>query len=135
MNKRVLTVLSLTVVFLGIQSTPVWAVRNPFIPQLPLPEIPQPVVKNHSASQSTQRNSSQSTQSTATAQFSDVQQRERALPEFNLKGIVWGTDRPQVIINDQVLDVGATFMEITITGIYKKSIEIEFDGRTISLPL
>ena len=68
------------------------------------------------------------------------------LPEFrfNIEGLVWGTPRPQVIVDGKILTIGDILpigdtIEDTIEGgkiisISKSGIEIIYEGRTFSFP-
>ena len=58
---------------------------------------------------------------------------ERSLPNVSISGIIWNSDRPQAIINGQIVDVGDTVMEIEITDIQKTGIDGLFDGRAVTL--
>lgn len=49
-------------------------------------------------------------------------------PAFDIQGIIWQTDRPQAIINDQVVDVGDALMDSRIVSIEKAFIQIEYQG-------
>ncbi len=47
-------------------------------------------------------------------------------PNLLVKGLVWNTDRPQAIINDQVVGVGDRVGETTIRSITRNGIGFEF---------
>ncbi len=51
------------------------------------------------------------------------------LPNFSINGIVWNSDQPQAIVNNQVVSVGQKISEATITNITEKGVEVLFEGR------
>lgn len=52
------------------------------------------------------------------------------LPPLDLKGLVWGTDTPQAIINGKVLKIGDTIDEVKIVTIDKTGVGVLFQGKT-----
>ncbi len=54
-------------------------------------------------------------------------------PPLTITGVVWNTDRPQAIINGQVVDQGDVVSEVKIVSIKKTSIGIEFQGSESTL--
>ena len=54
-------------------------------------------------------------------------------PPLTITRVVWNTDRPQAIINGQVVDQGDVVSEVKIVSIKKTSIGIEFQGSESTL--
>ena len=54
-------------------------------------------------------------------------------PTLTLNGIVWDTDRPQAIINDQVLSQGDTIEGAKIVSIRKSGINLVFEDVNFTL--
>jgi hypothetical protein len=57
------------------------------------------------------------------------------LPDINIAGVVWNTDRPQAIINGQIVGIGDTVSGVTILDIKKMGITVLFQGRTETLEI
>jgi len=92
--------------------------KNPFIPQLPEKEekqLPRPKPDK----------TKQPKRSAPKPQVVD-DEPQLAKPKFSISGLVWNTDRPQAIINNQIYDVGDVIQQWTITEINKEGIEINF---------
>ncbi len=58
-----------------------------------------------------------------------------ALPALKLQGILWGTRRPQAIINRRILSIGDTIEEARIVSIRKDGVTMSFGGQTFELTL
>ncbi len=92
-------------------------VRDPFIPQIPIikPEPPptqeikppEPIVI---------------TPPITPVEPPPVVREKPKPPQLNISGIVWNTERPQAIVNGQVITVGDTISAFTITKIDKNGI-------------
>lgn len=57
------------------------------------------------------------------------------LPGMNIAGVVWNTDRPQAIINGQIVGIGDTVSGVTMLDIKKTGITVLFQGRTETLEI
>jgi len=55
--------------------------------------------------------------------------RETPMPQIMISGIVWDTDRPQAIINGEVVTVGDTLMEVKILDIKKTGLKVLFNDK------
>ncbi|OGX33459.1 MAG: hypothetical protein A2787_08905 [Omnitrophica WOR_2 bacterium RIFCSPHIGHO2_01_FULL_48_9] len=55
-------------------------------------------------------------------------------PNFRISGVVWNTDRPQAIINNQVVSVGDTIDNSKIVSINKVGIDVISGGQKFSIP-
>jgi hypothetical protein len=92
-------------------------VRNPFIPSLPKinqgEEIKPAVPTRPSIENIRPRPQDPKTKGAQTVR-----------PNFRIQGLVWNTDRPQAIINDQVFNIGDTIDSWTITAIEKAGISV-----------
>jgi hypothetical protein len=56
-----------------------------------------------------------------------------ALPPFTITGVIWNSDRPQAIINGQVVDVGDTVSNTKIVAIKKDGIDVLVEGVTMTI--
>ena len=54
-------------------------------------------------------------------------------PILHISGIVWDTDRPQAIINGNVVDLGTTLEDLKIVAIRKVSIDVNVKGILFTL--
>jgi hypothetical protein len=52
------------------------------------------------------------------------------LPQFNVEGVIWGTEMPLVIIEGSVLKTGDFIKEAQIIDIKKDRVEVLYQGRT-----
>lgn len=117
--------------------------RNPFTPQVPQEEVhaqrvepigpvgvnepvvltPPPAVQEPSVSMPRQE---------------DIALQPRILeplPGINIAGVVWNTDRPQAIVNGQIVGIGDTVSGVKILDIRKMGITVLFHGRTETLEI
>lgn len=124
------------------------AARNPFKPMLPeieepepvIEQIPQPVYPELNNQPPVQQNYPDNSQY---IEQEPVQPIKIEPPQLTISGVVWNTNRPQAIINDQVVDIGDTISigvvnetiknTTKIVSISKSSIEIEYQGHTFQL--
>ena len=106
--------------------------ENPFKSQLPKIEEPKIEIADDLSDQETAEGSSMKLDIPKPPVEPPVVE-ERPLPSITVSGIIWNSDRPQAIINGQIVDVGDTVSEIQITGIRKAAIDGFFDGRNVTL--
>ena len=50
------------------------------------------------------------------------------MPVLHVQGIIWGSDRPQAIIDDEVVGVGDQVQGVKITSIHKDGVNGLFQG-------
>ena len=50
------------------------------------------------------------------------------LPQLNITGLIWNTDRPQAIIDGNVLSAGDEIGEVRLLSVNKDGIEVEYKG-------
>jgi hypothetical protein len=62
-----------------------------------------------------------------------VKPKKLDIPEMKVTGIIYGTDRPQAIINGEVVSVGSTIDGASIINIQKGRIDVRFEGSDITL--
>lgn len=55
------------------------------------------------------------------------------LPDVIVSGIIWNSDRPQAIINEQIVNIGDTILGIEITEIRKTGVDGLFHGKTVTI--
>lgn len=58
---------------------------------------------------------------------------EIPLPTFQVNGLVWDTERPQAILDSQVINVGDTLKGCTVINIDKNGILLNFQDRTFTV--
>lgn len=54
-------------------------------------------------------------------------------PQVDIRGLVWNTNRPQAIINDQVVDVGDMIDDAKIVAIRKNEVDVVYQGASFTL--
>ena len=57
------------------------------------------------------------------------------LPGIHIAGVVWDTDRPQAIIDGQIVGIGDTVSGVKITDIQKTGVTVLFQDRTETLEI
>lgn len=109
--------------------------RNPFEPQLPARQIEpaqKPVeVQTRPIAQRTPERDKLAEQKPAIT----APEEPEAIPEMDIRGLVWNSDRPQAIINNQVIDIGDIVGDVQIIGIRKNEIDVSFQGRQETIKL
>ena len=101
--------------------------RDPFVPQVPsLPPAgareDEPVVSNAVKPAIPPASPSPGTAN----QTETIIER----PVIKISGIVWNTDRPQAIIDDEVVDIGDRVKGFSVTGITREGITLTFEDTT-----
>jgi len=56
-------------------------------------------------------------------------------PKIKLSGLVWNTDRPQAIVNDQVFSIGDTVDSSKIIDIRKDGIDVIFSDKLFTIQI
>lgn len=56
-------------------------------------------------------------------------------PPLVLQGVLWGTARPQAIINRKIVSVGDTLEGAKILAVSKEGVTISFEGQTFQMSL
>lgn len=115
-------------------------ITNPF--QTKLPKFKKEEKKEPAIDQRTLRKKRQEDQK---ALFTSKKEREKkrrektkvdakpTMPRLEITGLVWNTDRPQAIINGQVVDEGDIVSQVQIVSIEKSRIDVKFLGETSTL--
>ncbi len=113
---------------------------NPFTPALPkIIEDTKKRGTNRSNTRTTQNQKKSNVispivkQTTGSNRANPNQIQDIPFPNVNVKGIVWNTDRPQVIINNQILSVGDSFEDVKIIGITKSKIDVSFHDKYFTI--
>ena len=57
----------------------------------------------------------------------------KILQGFKLSGFIWGSEKPQAIINGEVVNVGDTIEKAKVISISKKGVRILYMGENITL--
>jgi len=67
----------------------------------------------------------------------DFQQPGREIPTpppaLTISGLIWNTDRPQAIVNDQIVEVGDVIQEAKVLAIYKTGIDVLYYEKTFTI--
>ncbi|MGE0267220.1 MAG: hypothetical protein AB7S78_02010 [Candidatus Omnitrophota bacterium] len=136
----IIRLLILTVALIVIPGTyalsldePAVITRNPFTPQLPkkvkiVEEKPKPGSDNSDKNLSDKPKPDNQKIQTQTPVTADLKAPELPQPKFTITGILWNSDRPQAIINGQVVDIGDIVQEFKIESIDPTGIEVSFKG-------
>ena len=108
------------------------SLRNPFKPQLPEPEIKAEETRDYPYEPAVQP--------IPTDQFmqpNDINELPKAesptLVEMIITGLVWNSDRPQAIINGEVMGIGDKVQDAEIVAIHKTGIDVNFMGKFITI--
>ena len=115
------------------------SLKSPFTPKLPLPAAPGIETKPAAPGIETKPAAPEIKTKTEPAR-PDIKQPSLAspqpppvkavvnLPTVTISGLVWDTDHPQAIVNDQIVSVGDKIENWSITAINEQGIELSFDG-------
>ena len=107
------------------------AKRNPFYPRLPAK------VKKEDDSKAFKKDRSVQPKQKIQPKKARIPRKttppEKKAPKFVITGLVWNSERPQAIVNAQVVDIGDTISEAQITAIRKTGIDVNFQGKTITI--
>jgi hypothetical protein len=60
---------------------------------------------------------------------------EASMPALSISAVVWGTNRPQAIINNKVVHIGETIDGVKVINIGKEGVTIDFNGRKTVMPI
>jgi len=102
--------------------------REPFVSQLPdkpKPKPKQPVAIRAKPPKTFNTNTRRETLTPAPVQPPKAIQ----MPQLVISGIIWNTDKPQAIVNGQVVEEGDTVSKAKIIAINKDGIEVSFSGK------
>jgi len=104
--------------------------QDPFVPQLPEPvtEVePAPTPKPRPLSQPDTRTPAPVPPQPDVPAIPMV---TAPPPNLRISGLIWNSDRPQAIVNGQIVEVGGTIDSWKITDISKKGVEISYNDQT-----
>src|SRR3989338_3232286 len=95
--------------------------NDPFMPKIPKPPAPG--------------SSTQPDLFPGTTPPSNVKPPKPAVqkPNLTISGIIWNSDRPQAIVNNQVVDVGTTVDNTTVLAINKTGIDVLYSGEKFNI--
>ncbi len=109
---------------------------NPFTPRLPpKPKIeppPPPVQPAPTIEQPVRDEKSQPEISPATPSEKDV---KIEAPSLTITGLVWNTDTPQAIVNNQIVKLGDVIDGASIQAIHREGIDISYVGTVFTITL
>ena len=100
--------------------------NDPFMPQIPKPPAPAAAV----TPQGFPADAIPAPLTTPAKQPKPAVQK----PNLTISGIIWNSDRPQAIINNQVVDVGTTVDSTTVLAINKTGIDVLYSGEKFNIP-
>ena len=111
------------------------SVKNPFRSKLPQKMIsPQPEIKRNTVQN--EKSQTEKEQNKTAAPVEPVAPVEKfVLPALVLSGIVWDTERPQAIINAQVVNINDVILGAKIVAISRNGVDIVFKGKTVTIKL
>ena len=110
-----------------VMDQPTASTLNPFESQLPViePPAPKPLTPAEGKVESPEVKGGGQDKAAALP--------KPPLPALNITGLVWGSKKPQAIINGEIIKVGDTISGVKIVSIKKQSIEIEFYGEVLTI--
>ena len=128
LNKTIL-LLTVFLIFWGENHLTEAKLRNPFEPQIPIREEPQPEEKSNVRDLINKPR--KKPQPEITKPQPKVEEKPKIVfPAVTISGVIWDTDKPQAIINDTVIREGETFEEIEVLSIKKDGITMNYKGLT-----
>lgn len=104
-------------------------IRNPFLSRLPKKEEPKPPAPAAADIPQRPAISIQPVEQPGRGERKSPPPVEIPLPALNVTGLIWNTDRPQAIVNSQIVDVGDTILDARIIAITKTGIDVLFNGK------
>ncbi len=111
--------------------------RNPFLDFLPEPKVveepetPQPAVTPRPEPARSER---RVTRETATPQGAVPQEKPAVVaPEMEITGLVWNSERPQAIVNGEVVSIGDIVEGSEIIDINKTQIKVLHQGQEFTI--
>ncbi len=107
------------------------SIRNPFIPILPSPQIVEST-SNQITTTTSSRSKPTSVKPVEVTETKNVS--PPALPKFIISGLVWNTDNPQAIINQEIVEIGDTVDDWTIVAITEDGIKVSSKGFLQEIP-
>ena len=137
---RILTLVTTLFIVIVIASN-AHAVRNPFLPQLPIEVIKiEPIVEPvEEPTEQTEEPVVQPAQPTQPSMPTVITPKEPpkppvVFPPFKISGVIWNSDQPQAIINDMVVSEGDLLEGVKIEMISQSAIKLSYQGveRTIA---
>ncbi len=54
-------------------------------------------------------------------------------PLLTINGLVWNSEFPQAIVNNQIVKLGDTIEGVTVVGIHREGIDITFEGAQFTI--
>ena len=129
------------------------SIKNPFKPQIfekekevIVPEIPEPEEETSNATEEKKVNvETEEDKTDPPDELTDpspeivkpVETEEITppppLPDVNVSGIIWNSDRPQAIINDRIVDIDSDVSGIKITEIRQSDIKGLFHEKAVTI--
>ena len=101
-------------------------IQNPFKSKLPEPE-PEPEKPMETPE------IAEPTQTDTNLEIPALEEPPLPIPTFKVTGIIWDSDRPQAILNGQIVDIGDNISDVMITEIRKSEIHGTFHGADITI--
>jgi len=129
MNKKTLIILFFYLTFLNFPfdiHAKEDRLSNPFKPQFPKEVIPPPVEPPEERIVPTE---------TIVRPPPPPRPQEVPPPQLTITGVVWNSDRPQAIVNGQVVDVGDKISEAEVIAIDNTGITISFQGKDFPIKI
>ena len=128
------------------------SIKNPFKPQIfekekevIVPEIPEPEEASNTAEEKKIDVETEEDEASPPIELTDpspeivkpVETEEiippPPLPDVNVSGIIWNSDRPQAIINDRIVDIDSDVSGIKITEIRQSDIKGLFHEKAVTI--
>lgn len=113
-------------------ATIVRSLKDPFMPQLPTPTKPK--IQTNPIEKPTPKPTPAPKRPPERVEPKPIEKREPVSPpQLNMSGLVWNTDRPQAILNGQIVNEGDTIDHWTIVDISKKGVEVTSQNATFMI--
>jgi len=122
---------------LNASSVELMTQMNPFKPQFPEPpkkKEPEQPPSDDTDRDAKRRQAIQETKKTTESKsVAKAEIKKPEPPKLTITGVVWDTNRPQAIINGQVVDIGDSIDNAKILAIRKTGIDINFSGTNMTI--
>lgn len=64
-----------------------------------------------------------------------VVEPEQKAPSLVINGVIWGTDKPQAIINDRVVSIGDTIENSKVVDIHQNGVDVIFSNKLFTIKI
>lgn len=119
-----------------VESVDFSTIKNPFITKLPAVQIKKTIVEQPIKKIDNTNDFKRPEPVMPREMIKPVMETtKKALPQFNLKGILWGVDHPFAVVNDTVVGLNDTINGATVKSIHRDGVDFSYMGETIHVQM